>query len=230
METSLHRQLKEIYADGDARLEAPLENFRIDVVCGDELVEIQHGSLAAIRGKVAKLVETHRVLVVKPLVVRKQIVRQDAKGGRVLSRRLSPKQGSVLDLFHELVYFVRVFPHRRLSLEVPLVDIEEWRFPGHGRRRRRRDKDHQIEDQKLLRMHRVHRLRTGDDLVALLPAGLPSPFHTGHLAESLDIPRWFAQQIAYCFREMKIAEVVGKWGNTKLYRLPHRPHAQRRAA
>ena len=40
------------------------------------------------------------------------------------------------DLFDDLVHFTRVFPHRRLTLEVPLVDIEEWRYPGHGRRRR----------------------------------------------------------------------------------------------
>lgn len=73
METTLHRQLKEIYADGDAQLEAKLGSYRIDVRVGEELVEIQHGSLAAIRDKVASLVKEYRVLVVKPLVVRKRI-------------------------------------------------------------------------------------------------------------------------------------------------------------
>ena len=42
----------------------------------------------------------------------------------------------MLDLFEELVHFTRVFPHPRLTLEVVLVEIEEWRYPGHGRRRR----------------------------------------------------------------------------------------------
>ena len=228
METSLHRQLKEIYADGESQLEAPLEKFRIDVVCGGELVEIQHGSLAAIRDKVAKLLKTHRVLVVKPIVSCKWIVRQDSPGGRVLSRRRSPKQGVVLDLFHELIYFTRVFPHANLSLEVPLVEIEEWRYPGHGRRRRWRANDHQVEDQKLLRVHRVHRFRLGDDLIQLLPAELPSPFHTGHLASRCGISRWFAQRIAYCLRKMNLAEEAGKAGNARLYQLPLR--TARRAA
>ncbi len=183
---------------------------------------------AAIRDKVAKLLQTHRVLVVKPIVTGKWIVRQDARGGRVLSRRRSPKQGAVLDVFHELIYFTRVFPHANLSLEVPLVEIEEWRYPGHGRRRRSRANDHQVEDQRLLRVHRVHRFRSGHDLLGLLPAGLPSPFHTGHLAGQCSIPRWFAQRIAYCLRKMKLAEEAGKAGNTRLYRLGQ--PAARRAA
>ena len=69
----------------------------------------------------------HRVLVVKPIVLRKRLVKQDAPGGRVLDRRMSPKKGCVWDLFDELVYFTRVFPHRNLTLETPLVEIEEWR-------------------------------------------------------------------------------------------------------
>jgi hypothetical protein len=225
METTLHRQLKEIYADGDARVEAAVGGFRIDVVCGEELVEIQHGSLAAIRDKIGGLVKNYRVLVVKPIVAQKLIIRQDCKGGRVISRRLSPKRGGVLDLFHELVYFTRVFPHRNLSLEAPLVDIEEWRYPGHGRRRRRRHNDHQVEDQILIKIHRVFRFRTGRDLAELVPSGLPSPFHTGHLAELLGIERWFAQRIAYCFRKMRISEEVGKKGNARLYRFPSQTRA-----
>ena len=55
-ETSLHRDLKALYAgDGHAaRREVRWGDYRIDVVTADELVEIQHGSLAAIRGKDTK--------------------------------------------------------------------------------------------------------------------------------------------------------------------------------
>src|SRR5687768_2499129 len=155
METSLHRQLKTLYAGegGEtASQEATLGRFRIDVVRGNELVEIQHGSLAAIRSKVTQLLRKHRVLVVKPLVVRKTLIHCESKDGPEISRRLSPKRGSVLSLFDELIYFVRVFPHRRLTLETPLVEVEEWRFPGHGRRRRWRKNDFQVADQKLVRL------------------------------------------------------------------------------
>jgi predicted HTH transcriptional regulator len=61
-----------------------------------------------------------------------------------------------------------------------------------------------------------------------LPAGLPSPFHTGDLAGGCGISRWFAQRIAYCLRKMNLAEEAGKAGNARLYQLPQR--ALRRAA
>jgi hypothetical protein len=222
MEFSLHRQLKEVYARHGAQFEARLGRFRIDVVNDDALIEIQHGSLVAIRDKVRKLLRNHRLVVVKPIVIRKQLVKQDAKGGRVVSRRLSPKKGRLLDLFDEMVHFTRVFPHRNLVLEVPLVDIEEWRFPGHGRRRWRRSSDHQIEDQKLVRVHSTHRFRRGADLLRLIPAGLPCPFHTGDLARQLDAPRWVAQRVAYCLRHAGAAIEVGKHRNARLYELKAR--------
>jgi hypothetical protein len=217
METSLHRDLKALYAGGDARVEVVLGGYRIDAVAGDQLVEIQHGSLAAIRDKVRRLLERHRVLVVKPIVARKVLVKRSDKGGRVTGRRMSPKRGRILDLFDELVYFTRVFPHERLALEVPLVEIEEWRYPGHGRRRRWRAGDHEVEDRKLVSVDRVYRLRTASDVGRLIDCPLPRPFHTGHLARALSVERWFAQRIAYCLRSIGAIEEVGKTGNTRLY-------------
>lgn len=219
METSLHRDLKTLYAGDGARFEVPLGRYRIDVVCGDRLVEIQHGSLAAIRDKIRTLLADHRVTVVKPIVVRKLLVKRAGKDGAVRGRRLSPKRGQLLDLFDELVYFTRVFPHRRLTLEVPLVDIEEWRYPGHGRRRRWRASDHEVEDQKLVAVRETHKLRTARDLAKLVPCKLPKWFHTGHLAEALSVERWVAQRIAYCFRKMGAVRTVGKTGNALLYEL-----------
>jgi hypothetical protein len=218
METSLHRQLKALYAGPEARIEERLEGFRIDAVRAGQLVEIQHGSLGAIRDKIASLLESHAVLVVKPLVVRKTLIKLTKRGGRELSRRLSPKQGSLLSLFDELVYFTRVFPHENLTLETPLVEIEERRYPGHGRRRRWRQNDHVVEDQRLVAVQSVHRFQTTGDLLALLPAGLPKRFHTGQLAELMGVRRFFAQRIAYCLRQTGAAQVCGKAGNAIVYR------------
>ena len=125
-------------------------------------------------------------------------------------------------------YFTRVFPHRRLTLDVPLIDIEEWRYPGHGRRRRWRAGDHQVEDQKLVSVREVHRLRTAADLGRLVRRPLPSPFHTGHLAQALGVDRWIAQRIAYCLRKMGSVRQIGKLGNALLYEFPPDGKAGRR--
>ncbi|MCA9220140.1 MAG: hypothetical protein KDA71_07410 [Planctomycetales bacterium] len=217
METTLHRQLKLHYAPDVSACEVTLGSYRIDVMGDGELIEIQHGSLAAIRDKVADLLGQHRVRVVKPIVIRKRLVKLQRKGGAVVSRRLSPKLGSRLDLFHELVYFTRVFPHANLTLDVPLVDIEEWRYPGHGRRRRWRENDFQVEDQRLETLHETIRLTEPADLLKLLDVRLPAVFHTSHLAESLGISRWIAQRIAYTLRETGAVHQVGKQGNLLLY-------------
>ena len=218
MESSLHRDLKALYADQGSRFEVPLGRYRIDVVNGDRLVEIQHGSLAAIRDKIRALLAGHHVLVVKPIVAKKRLVRLASQGGRVLGGRMSPKRGCVLDIFDDLVYFTQVFPHRKLTIDVLMVDIEEWRYPGHGRRRRWRPNDHQVEDQKLLGVRKTYRLRRASDLAELVSCPLPAPFHTAHLADALGVRRWVAQRIAYCLRKMGAAHEIGKKGNARLYR------------
>lgn len=217
METSLHRQLKELYAQPGAELEAKLGAYRIDVLTDEAVIEIQHSGLASIRDKVRELLKSRKVVVVKPIVASKRIIKRARKGGRVVDRRMSPKRGGVFDLFDELVHFTRVFPHHNLTLEAPLVAIEEWRYPGHGRRRRRRERDHVVEDQKLIEVQGAFRLATAADLAGLIDAKLPQPFHTGHLAEALSIDRWVAQRIAYCLRKTGAAREVGKLGNALLY-------------
>jgi hypothetical protein len=217
METTLHRQLKERYLTDGAVVEQRVGRYRIDVARPDSLVEIQLASLTAIRDKIAALVQQHRVLLVKPIVARKTLVKLSRAGGRVVERRLSPKRGRLLDVFDELVHFTRVFPHRRLVLEVLLVEIEEWRYPGHGRRRWRRPNDHQTEDQRLVNVVEVHQFRSASDLCRLLPRRLPRPFHTGQLADGLGVERWLAQRVAYCLRETGAVKTVGKRGGAWLY-------------
>jgi hypothetical protein len=218
METTLHRQLKAHYAAAEGALvEQPVGRYRIDVVAGGELVEIQLASLSAIREKIRALVKRHDVRVVKPIVARKYLVKQQRAGGKAVSRRLSPKRGMVLDVFEELVHFTRVFPHRRLVLEVVLIEIEEFRVPGHGRRRRWRRNDHVTEDQRLVAVLGSERFQAASDLCRLLPAGLPRPFHTGHMAEGLSVPRWVAQRMAYCLRKTGAIEAVGKERGAWLY-------------
>ncbi len=221
METSLHRELKSLYADADARTEVRVGRFRIDAVAGDVLVEIQHSGLGAIRDKIAALCKHHRVLVVKPLVASKLLVKRAKKGGKVVDRRRSPKQGQIIDAFDELIHFTRVFPHDNLSLELALVDVEEWRYPGHGRRWRRRQNDFQVEDQKLVTVRDRRRLAKATDLWTLLPeVDLPQPFHTQHLAQQLGVDRWVAQRVAYVLRETGAVQQVGKRGNALLYSGP----------
>ncbi len=226
METTLHRQLKEHFCEPGARVEVKLGRYRIDVVNGDRLVEIQRSGLAAIRDKVNKLVcDGYRVDVVKPLVARKRLVKLTSADGIETSRRWSPLKATMLDIFDELMYFTRVFPHPNLRMLVPLIDVEEIRYPGHGRRRRKRRGDFEIKDRLMLDIHETRVFTGVMDLQALLPGDLPKKFDTKELAEGLAIDRHQAQRIGYVLRKTGVAKECGKRGNAIVYRLVTRRQA-----
>ena len=220
METTLHRQLKDYFRQSDSQLEVRLGRYRIDVVNGNRLVEIQRSGLASIRSKIQKLLEDgHVVDVVKPLIRRKRLIKLDSINGREVDRRWSPKKGSALSIFDELLYFTRVFPHPNLTLITPLIDIEEIRYPGQGKRRRRRKNAFQVKDQKILEMGEIVSYSTVRDLQKLLPKDLPRKFDTAELAQVLGVPRWEAQRIAYVLRKTFAAIETGKRGNAIVCRL-----------
>lgn len=225
METTLHRQLKEFYC-GDAQArEVRVGDYRIDAVVDGALVEIQLASLSALKRKVPELLREHAVIVVKPLAAHKTISRRNGRNGPITNRRVSPRHETVLDLFQELVHFIDVFPHPRLTLEVLLTEQEEFRV--HRARRWRRGRDYRIEDRRLLGIHDRHVLRTAADLARWLPPELPHQFTTLELARAAGIPRWLAQKMAYCLRKIGAITLCGKRRNAILY--AHRADDRRAA-
>ena len=216
METTLHRQLKEHYSSDESKVEVKFGRYRIDVVTDDRLIEIQHSGLAAISRKIAKLVKTHRVDVVKPIIARKRLVKLAARNGKVVSSRLSPRRGGFLDLFDELLYFTRVFPHPNLRLIAPFIEVEEIRYPGHGRRRWKRAGDFVVQDRLLTSIIESENYATAQDLHKHLPR-LSKKFDTKQIADQLDIKRWQAQRMAYVMRKTGSIKKVGKKGNSIVY-------------
>jgi hypothetical protein len=201
METTLHQQLKRCYADDDSQMEVVMGKYRIDAIRDDELIEVQCASLSAIRDKCQDLLKRHQLRVVKPVVIRTRIAKVKKSGGPITSRRLSPKRGTVLDVFDELIYFTRVFPHSNLTIEVPLIHVEQVRAPAKKKRWRRR-KDFKVDDVKLESIEGTIELREPADLLALIdmPAKTKS-FNTADIAKATGRPRWHAQQIAYVLRK-----------------------------
>jgi len=215
METTLHRQLKGVYCADPEQHEVVVDGYRIDAIADGRLIEIQQAGLAAIRPKIATLLKSYDVTVVKPLVARKVLVKRTRKGGKVQSTRTSPKHATFFDLFDELVNFVTVFPHRRLSLHILLTEQEEHRTVTG--KRRRRDKGYRVEDRRLVSIVDRLELRSRSDLRLLLPDDLPQPFTTADIAQHAGVPRWLAQKAAYCLRMTGTSQLVGKSGNTLLY-------------
>ncbi|AHM60873.1 hypothetical protein D770_13095 [Flammeovirgaceae bacterium 311] len=214
-ERSLHAALKQWYALPDDQFEVPLMGFVIDLVREGQLIEIQTRNFTAIRPKISKLVEQHKVHLVHPVTVQKWIVHTDPGGTKILSRRKSPRRGHLADLFAELVRLPDLFKHENLTLEFPLIHEEEVRCQdGQGSRRRKRVS---LKDRRLLEVVSSHRFVCAADFLQFLPPTLPVPFSNKCLAAASGLPLYRCRQITYCLRKMELIEQVGKKANELLF-------------
>ncbi|MFD2247360.1 hypothetical protein [Pontibacter ruber] len=214
-ERSLHAALKQWYAQPEDRFEVPLDGFVIDLVRGDDLVEIQTRNFSAIRGKLQELVQKYKVHVLHPLTIEKWVVQVDKKGTEMLSRRKSPARGNLLDLFEEMVRIPELINHPNFTIEFPLIREEEVRCKdGKGSKRRKRES---IKDRRLLDVIESRVFTCNQDFLTILPPTLPQPFSTKCLSAALNLPLHRSRQITYCLRKMDAIVVVGKRGNELLY-------------
>lgn len=216
-EKSLHAALKAYYAQPCDLLEYSLAGYVVDIFRpqDSQCIEIQTRGLGRLKRKLAVLLERGPVRLVYPIAQERYIVRIDA-AGEVLSRRKSPKRGTLFHLFPELVGLPALAVHPNFSLDIPLIAEEEfWMDDGRGSWRRQR---WSIYDRHLLQVFQTVSLVTPADFAALLPADLPEVFDTQDLAQAIRLPRRAAQKTAYCLREMAAIQVAGKRGRAVLYR------------
>jgi hypothetical protein len=136
-ESTLHRELKFRYAVG-GETEVERAGYVCDAVDAEgEQIEIQTGSFAPLRQKLPALAALGPVRLIHPVIVRKTIELFDTRGN-LLSKRKSPRRGSVWDLFKALLYAPELALLDNLTIEAALVDAVERRIDdGKGSWRRR---------------------------------------------------------------------------------------------
>jgi hypothetical protein len=214
VENSLHEGVKRWYAEPGDLIEENVEGYIVDVVRGEQLIEIQTRNFSAIKKKLSKLIHYHRVHLVHPVSQRKWIVRIDANG-EMVSRRRSPRRGRVEDIFLELVYMPNLIREPNFSLEVLLVHSEEVLIDdGRGSWKRR---GWSIHDRRLLEVVESHVFSEPRDFHGLLPESLQLEFTTRQLAEILRLRLNIAQKMVYTLRNMGAIETIGKRSRAPVY-------------
>ena len=216
-EKPLHASLKQWYARPGDRFEVAVDGFVIDIVRDDLLIEIQTRNFAAINAKLSRLTRSYEVRLVYPVVKEKWIVRSATSRSGVAVRRKSPKRGRVEDLFWELVSIPRLLSNPNFSLEVLMIREEEVRRYD-GRRKRWRRKGWTTEGRRLIEVVDRRLFEKAADWLAFVPAELQS-FTTQDLASVADTKRELAQKMAYCLREARMIELIGRQGRANLYRV-----------
>ncbi len=225
-EKPLHAALKRWAAEDGDRFEVPVGRFVADIVRGDQIIEIQTGSTAVLKRKLAALLGRRSVSLLIAIPVRKTIRTIDGSGAEIRSRR-SSKRGSLLDAFHELINLRAFLGDPNFTIDVVLIHEEEVRRPRRRPKRRRRGKEWEVHERRLVEVLDSVSLHHPADYLAFVPPSLAEPFTTADLARAIARPPWMARKIAYVLREMGALRAIGKAGNAILYErgFGHRPNA-----
>ena len=213
-ERSLHRALKVLYAAPGSLREQLIDGYVVDVLIGQQVIEIHTGGFSRLKRKLPRLLESHAVTLVHPIAKDRFIIKQEAEGAA--TRRKSPKHGSVFSIFSGLTSIPKLVAHPNFAVEVVVTVEEEVRHPDP--RRNRRQGGWATIDRRLVEVLETHRIEAMGDLFAMLDAGLPEEFTTADLASLMKAPRRLGQQAAFCLRETGIVEICGKVGNALRYR------------
>src|SRR6185436_16224701 len=218
-EKPLHASLKQWYARPGDRFEVPVDRFVVDIVRDDLLIEIQTRNFASINAKLRELTRSYAVRLVYPVIEEKWIVRAADDGGINL-RRKSPKRGRLEDLFWELVSIPQLLSNPNFSLEVLMISEEELRRYEGKRKWRRRG--WVVEGRRLVDVLDRRLFGASSDWLTFVPDGLQS-FTTKDLATIADTRRDLAQKMAYCLRQARMIELIGRQGRASMYRVARAP-------
>ena len=199
-EKPLHKMLKRTVSDDEACLERRVGAYVADVYEDGRIFEIQTGSFYPLREKIAYFLnETENaVTVVHPIVEMLNIVRVDPDTGEVLRRAKSPKKGRPSEVICELWYLRDVFPHERLTVALPLLHAEEYRYSERMRYRREGKYDALLLPQS---MREWVEIRTLEDVKGLLPDALRAEgsFTAEQFGKVMGLPRGRRRAVALLF-------------------------------
>ena len=160
--------------------------------------------------KLDRLLAEHRMLLVHPVATSTYLQRPGSRP------RKSPRKGSLWSVLDELVSIPTLLDHPNLSLEVWLVSVDRVQEADPKARRGRGG--WRTVDRRLREVQARHRFDSTDDLVALLPDGLPERFTTADIATGAGIDRDKAQKLAYCLRALERIELVEQRRAGYIYR------------
>lgn len=218
-ENSLHASLKSwLSQEGDC-IECPVKGYMIDILRGDRLIEIQTRNFAAIKKKLAILLEDYAVRLVYPIAQQKWIVKEDPVRGSV--RRKSPRRGRLEDVFYELVHIPALLRHPGFSLHILLVEVEEIHVPADqvSYTASWRRKGWAVGDRRLLAVKdQVEFNQAADYLAFLEPLAPDQPFTAWQLSQQRQVPGKLGARMVYTLSRMAVIEKVGKDGRRNLYR------------
>ena len=216
-EKTLHAVLKNYVDDDQDHQEIPVDNFIADIYHDGHITEIQTAKMGAMRAKLSCFLPQYPVRIVYPIPAQKWVVWVDPETGRTIKRNRSPLRGSFFHAFREL-YRIRSFLRDpNLSLELLLIDMDEYRLLDGWSRDKKRG-SHRY-DRIPLRLQDRMLLTCPQDYMQFVPEDLPEPFTSAQFAGAVGFRKDGFSTVLLLLTEMGAVERIGKKGNSYLYRV-----------
>ncbi|MBR6708736.1 MAG: hypothetical protein IKL84_03560 [Clostridia bacterium] len=217
-EKRLHMVLKRYYAPDETCHEHEVGRYIADILQGDEIIEVQTGSLWPMKAKIEYyLTQTDfRITIVHPILQKRWIRWIDPDEGTISERRRSPKKESIMTALADLIYILPYLTDPRLSLCFPVLEVDDFRLLN-GRGAERKSHAARYERIPCALLDEIS-IRTVDDYRACLPAELPEQFTAPDFARMTKN----ASRTAYAAVKVLCAVGVlvpdGKIGRAQAYR------------
>ncbi len=210
-EQVVHYALKYYFQCDDRFHEQKVDGFICDATdeSGNEIIEIQTRAFDRLRKKLERLLASHPITVVYPVIAKKRVIVTYEKSGEC-SVRISPKKGKPSDIFGELYKIKEFIPNKNLKIKIAVICADEHRlYSGTKSERRPFQKPISVE-RTPTELIEVSELVFPHGYASILPAELPEQFNSSDLAHLKSISVSSAGYILHLMSDLNIVTRVDR--------------------
>lgn len=216
-EKTLHAVLKCYFEPFEDNQEISLGGYVADIAGENGVIEIQTRNFNTLRRKLELFLEFCDVTVVYPIPQVKYLSWLDTKTGEIVSKRKSPKTGSIYDSLKELYKIKYTLDNPRMNLCFVMLELEEIRYLN-GWSEDKKKGSTRCDRIPIDLLDEIY-LNCPADYRIFLPENLPEEFTSADFAKCTKIKRNIAQLALNILTYMNVTEKTATKGRTIFYRV-----------
>ncbi len=214
-EKTIHAVLKNYYEPDKDCQEIPIEGYVADIFRDNAIIEIQTRGMDKLRDKLAVFLNLYPVTVVHPIPCNKWLMWIDEETGEISKKRKTPKKGTAYDAFYELYKIKDFLKNPNLTIELVMLDVEEYRnLNGWSRDKKRGSTRY---DRIPISIDNIITLEQPEDYMQFVPYELDKAFTRKEFAKAANIPDNRAWSVINILINVGVLKTCGKQGRALLY-------------
>ena len=209
-EKTLHAVFKLYYEPDEDKHEVAMSGYYADIYNDKGIIEIQTRQLNKLRDKLSVFLQDYHVTVVYPLPFNKWLSWVNPDNGEVQGRRKSPRHFTEYDAFYELYKIKSYLRHPNLSINLVLMDMEEYKLLNGWSYDKKRGSTRY--DRVPVGIRRIVKFDRIEDYMQLVPADLKEDFTVKDFAMAAGVS---VEASRYTLNILNYLEIVKRTGRVK---------------